>query len=269
MNRIIQTEELASGIFRLEIAARAISHKRKPGQFVMVMAGAEDERIPLTIADANPEKGTITLIVQAVGRATKKLTTMKSGEELHAVAGPLGHPTAIANYGTVLCLAGGIGIAPLYPIMKALKEAGNRLITVMGVRNKELLIMEKEAAAVSDELHFASDDGSLGLHGFVTTAAEKILKEQKIDKAVIVGPPLMMQNSVLLTKSFQVSSIVSLNPIMIDGTGMCGGCRVTVNGQTKFACVDGPEFEGDAVDFPGLIARLGMYKHHEHQCKLS
>lgn len=275
MNRIVSKEKLGASIYRFVIEAAEIASHRKPGQFVIVRTDVDGERIPLTIADADTERGTISLVVQAVGASTMKMAEMAEGDFFRDVAGPLGHPTGIKKFGTVLCIAGGIGIAPLFPIIKGLKEAGNRVVVVMGARSRDLLIMQDEVEAICDEVVYCTDDGSFGMKGLVTDAAEFVIGREKVDQAVIIGPPVMMKFSVMTTKKHNVPSIVSLNSIMIDGTGMCGGCRVTIGGETRFACVDGPEFDGDLVDFDELIRRLGMYKEAErgatekHTCKLS
>ncbi len=267
MYQITKTEKLAEAIYKLEVFAPEIAKNRKPGQFVIVRVDDNSERIPLTIYNADTEKGTISLIIQAIGNSTKKLCVKKEGEKLNAVAGPLGLPTHLENFGTVLCIAGGIGIAPLYPIIEGLKKAGNKIITIMGARTKELLILEDEVKNISDELIITTDDGTYGRKGLVTDAAEEVISREKINHAVIIGPVIMMKFSNMVTKKHGIPSTVSLNPIMIDGTGMCGGCRVTIGKDTKFACVDGPEFDGDLVDFDSLMKRLGMYK--DHVCKLA
>ena len=274
MYKIISKEKLGDSIYRFVIESPEIASHRKPGQFVIVRADAEGERIPLTIADADAEKGTITLVVQTIGASTMKMAELNAGDCFRDVVGPLGHPTGLKNFGTVICIAGGIGIAPLYPIIKGLKEFGNRVIVIMGARTKDLLIMREDVEKVCDEVVYCTDDGSFGRKGLVTEAAEFVIAREKVDQAVIIGPTIMMKFSVMTTKKHNIPSIVSLNSIMIDGTGMCGGCRVSIDGKTKFACVDGPEFDGDLVDFDGLIRRLGMYREAEgvavqkHKCRL-
>ncbi len=265
MYEILKKKKLAPEIFELVIKAPFIASHRKPGQFVIVRIMEDGERIPLTIADADEKEGSITLVIQAVGKTTRMLSSMEVGEFIKDVAGPLGKPTEIEKCGTALCIAGGIGIAPLFPIIKGLKAAGNRVIVIIGARTKELIVMEDKVNEVADRLVITTDDGSYGMKGLVTDAAEQIISEEQIDKSVIIGPPIMMKFSVGVTKKHGIPSIVSLNPIMVDGTGMCGGCRVTVGGETKFACVDGPEFEGDLVDFDELLKRLSMYKKDERQ----
>jgi len=272
MNQVISNEMLADKIYRIVVEAKDIAINRHPGQFVIVQVEKDGERIPLTIVDSDPEKGTITLIIQAIGESTSTIAARQLGEFLTSVAGPLGRPTDVKKYGNVVCIAGGIGIAPLYPIIKGLKEAGNQITTILGARSQNLLIMEKEAQAVSDRVIVATDDGSYGVKGMVTLPLQELIDSEKIDLAVIIGPAIMMKHTVALAKKNGIETIVSLNPIMVDGTGMCGGCRVTVGGKTKFACVDGPEFHGNEVDFDELIQRLGMYKKREngdpHKCRL-
>ncbi len=276
-NEILKKEQLAPSIFRFVLREPVIANHRKPGQFVIVRTSEEGERVPLTIVDSNKSEGSITLIVQAVGSTTQEMSNFEVGQGFHDVAGPLGNPVEIEKFGTVLCIAGGLGIAPLYPIMKALKKRGNKIVTILGARNKDLIILRDEAESISDRMIITTDDGSEGMKGLVTEAAELVITNEKINKAVIIGPPIMMKFSVDVTKKHGVPSIVSLNPIMVDGTGMCGGCRVTVGGETKFACVDGPEFDGDLVDFNELLQRSGMYREKEkeaslkknHVCRLS
>jgi len=272
MNLIISNELLAKDIYRLVVEAKDIAVNRHPGQFVIVQTEKDGERIPLTIVDSDPSQGTITLVIQAIGETTRRIVACQPGEFLTSVAGPLGRPTEVKKYGNVICIAGGIGIAPLYPIIKGLQAAGNQITTILGARNHDLLIMEREAQAVSNRLIVTTDDGSYGVHGLVTLPLQELINTEKIDLAVIIGPAIMMKHTVALAKKHGIETIVSLNPIMVDGTGMCGGCRVTVGGKTKFACVDGPEFHGNEVDFDELIQRLGMYKDisktHQHKCRL-
>lgn len=240
---------------------------RKPGQFVIVSAEEEGgERIPLTIAGADPDKGTIRLIFQRVGQATARMADLEAGDSMGYVAGPLGRPTHIEKFGTVVCVGGGIGIAPLLPIATGMKEAGNVLITILGARTKDLLILEEEFAAISDELIAVTDDGSYGRKGLVTEPLKEICRRQpKPDLAIAIGPTIMMKFCCDVTRPLEIATQVSLNTIMVDGTGMCGGCRVTVGGKTKFVCVDGPEFDGHQVDFSNMLARMGAYKEHENE----
>jgi ferredoxin--NADP+ reductase len=277
MNTICTREELGRNVVRCVVDAPLIATHRKPGQFVIVRVTDHGERIPLTIADANPEMGTISLIVQSVGKTTREMAMLRSGDTIHDIVGPLGRPTHIEQFGSVLCVGGGIGIAPLYPIAKGMKEAHNHVITVLGARTHDLLILEDDLRTVSDELIVTTDDGSYGARGLVTDAIRSLVNGgTHIDQAVVIGPPLMMKFTSLLTSELGIPTIASLNPIMIDGTGMCGGCRVTVGGEMKFACVDGPEFDAHKVDWDSMIRRLGTYRtaeqqaaeRYEHECRI-
>jgi len=273
MNTILKKKKLSDNVFQYTVAAPLIARERKPGQFVIVQVDTDfGERIPLTIADADPEAGTITLIFQVVGKTTHHLASLEEGEKVQNLLGPLGKPTHIEKVGTVVCVGGGIGVAPLYPIAQGFKEAGNKVIIIIGARNRELMIFEQEMRAIADELVVCTDDGSYGRKGFVTEPlAEQAKKAPKPDLAVAIGPPIMMKNCAETTRPFGVHTLVSLNTIMVDGTGMCGGCRVTVGGQTRFVCVDGPEFDGHLVDFDNMILRLGAYRSFEktaHECRL-
>lgn len=265
-NKIIRKEELAHEVKLFEITKPNIARKVAPGQFVVIIHSENGERIPLTIADTNKVKGTITIIFQEVGKSTMELGTFKEGDRLQNVVGPLGKPTEIEHYGTVICIGGGVGIAPLYPITKALKEVGNKVIGILGARTKELLIMEKEFKEVTDELYITTDDGSYGKKGFVSDELNRLIGEgYKIARVWAIGPAIMMKVVSEVTRPHEIKTIVSLNPIMVDGTGMCGCCRVEVGGETKFACVDGPEFDGHLVDFDLLMKRQAMYKKEEKQ----
>ncbi|MDT8380408.1 MAG: sulfide/dihydroorotate dehydrogenase-like FAD/NAD-binding protein [Desulfotignum sp.] len=264
MAKIVHREEMAQGTIILnEIDAPRISRKAKPGQFVILQADETGERIPLTMADTNPEKGTITIIYMVVGKSTARFKELQVGEEYFALIGPLGSPTHIENFGKVVCVGGGTGIAVLHPITRALKQAGNEVTTILGARNYDLLIMEEKMRAVSDHFHICTDDGSHGHHGFVTDVLKDVLEKDDIDLVVAIGPIPMMKFCSLITKEKNVKTFVSLNPIMVDGTGMCGCCRVSVGGDTKFACVDGPEFDGHKVDFDELAKRLASYLEEE------
>lgn len=264
MYKIMEKGTIAPNVTRYVIEAPLVARKRLPGQFVIIRVSERGERIPLTIADADAEKGTITLVVQSVGKSTVEMAMMEPGDSIPDVLGPLGQATHIEKVGNVLSVGGGIGIAPLYPITKGLQEAGNHVTTILGARSADLFIMEDDMTSVSDEVIITTDDGSKGTKGLVTDAIKKLHDEgRKIDLCVAIGPPIMMKFVSLLTKELGIPTIVSLNPIMIDGTGMCGGCRINVGNQVKFACVDGPEFDGHKVDFDGLIRRLNMYKDHE------
>ncbi len=273
MNKILEKSQLADEVFRLRIEAPLIAEERQAGQFVIIQKDTEfGERIPLTIADADEKEGSITVIFQTVGKTTHELAALEAGQEIENVLGPLGNPTHIDTFGTVAAVGGGIGVAPLYPIVKALKEAGNYMKVIIGARNKELLIMEEEMRVVADELTVVTDDGSYGRKALVTEPLEEICKVEKPDMAVAIGPPIMMKFAAATTRPYGVPTMVSLNTIMVDGTGMCGGCRVTVGGETKFVCVDGPEFDGHQVDFDNMMARLGTFKNREErdheQCHL-
>lgn len=266
MYRILVKQQLAPSVQLFEVEAPLIARKAKPGQFVILRVNEEGERIPLTIADFNREKGSITLIFQEVGASTIELGLLKEGEFLLDLVGPLGKPTHIEKFGTVVCVGGGIGIAPVYPIARGLKEAGNEVISIIGARSKDILIYEEEMAAVSDELIITTDDGSKGSKALVTEPLKKLLESDKtISLVVAIGPVIMMKFVAETTRPYGVSTVVSLNPIMVDGTGMCGGCRVSVGQENKFACVDGPEFDAHQVDFESLMARQRMYKPQEKQ----
>jgi ferredoxin--NADP+ reductase len=274
MNKIIEKEFLSPQVFRLKVDAPEIAKKRKAGQFVILRVNDAGERIPLTIADADPVAGWIELVVQAVGKTTAALSNLAVGDSLHDLAGPLGRPTHIDTYGTVVMVGGGIGIAPSHPIAQAMKSAGNTVISILGGRTKDLIIMESKVRATSDEVIIATDDGSYGIKGLVTDAIQKLIDAgRKIDLVIAIGPPVMMKFVSLLTKKYGIRTLVSLNTIMIDGTGMCGGCRVSVDGKSKFVCVDGPEFDGHLVNFEEMMQRLSMYRDQEkesmeHACKI-
>lgn len=266
--KIVERKEMAGGTIILnEIEAPLIARKAKPGQFVILKANEEGERIPLTIADIDTQKGTITVIYMVVGKSTALFKSLAVGDKYQDVIGPLGRPTHLENVGKVVCVGGGTGIAVLHPITRGLKEIGNYVISIIGARSKDLLILEDHMRAISHELHICTDDGSYGQKGFVTDALRKILETNKdIGLVVAIGPVPMMKFVSKLTKEFNVKTLVSLNPIMIDGTGMCGGCRVSVGGKTKFACVDGPEFDGHEVDYDELMKRLQAYCEEEKLC---
>jgi len=267
MFKIVKREEMSGGTVILnEIEAPLIAKKAKPGQFVIIKANENGERIPLTMANTDPDKGTITIIYMVVGKSTALFKSMKVGDAYQDVIGPLGQATHIEKVGTVICVGGGTGVAVLYPITRALKEAGNHVITIIGSRNKDLMILENQMREVSDEFYPCTDDGSYGFHGFVTNVLKENLEKKKIDMAVAIGPVPMMKFCSKITKDFNVKTIVSLNPIMVDGTGMCGGCRVSVGGKTKFGCVDGPEFDGHEVDYDELMKRLQAYSEDEKKC---
>ena len=267
MFKIVHREEMSDGTVVLnELEAPQIARKAKPGQFVILKANETGERIPLTMAETNPEKGTLTIIYQVVGKSTALFKTLQVGDSYQDVIGPLGKPTHIEKLGKVVCVGGGTGIAVLHPITRALKEIGNHVICIIGARSKDILILEDRMKAASHDLRVCTDDGSYGHHGFVTDVLKEVLESEKIDQVVAIGPVPMMKFVSKLTKEYNTPTLVSLNPIMVDGTGMCGGCRVTVGGTTKFACVDGPEFDGHQVDYDELMLRLQSYCEDEKKC---
>ncbi|MCQ2221055.1 MAG: bifunctional dihydroorotate dehydrogenase B NAD binding subunit/NADPH-dependent glutamate synthase [Prevotella sp.] len=265
MYKIIRKEQFSEKVFLLEIEAPLIAKSRKPGNFVIVRVDNHGERMPLTIADADTEKGTITLVIQTVGLSSTKLCKLNVGDEVADVVGPLGNPTHIEKFGTVVCACGGVGAAPMLPIVRGLKAAGNRVLTVVAGRTAELVILVDELRASSDELIIMTDDGSLGEKGVVTVGIEKFCEQEHIDKAFAIGPPIMMKFSCLTTQKYGISTDVSLNTIMVDGTGMCGACRLTIGGKTKFVCIDGPEFDGSLVDWDGMFKRMGTFKAAEQE----
>jgi NAD(P)H-flavin reductase len=265
-NEVLENTVLAEKVNRYRVFAPDIARHRKAGQFVVIRIDENGERIPLTIADADPGKGTLTLVVQAVGKSTTRMTQLKPGEKILDVVGPLGSPTHIEKFGTVVVIGGGIGIAPAYPIVQALRAAGNKVISILGARTKSLLIMEEDMRMASDEVIICTDDGSYGTHGLVTDVLKSLIAERgRPDLVFAIGPVIMMKFVCKLTKEHNLPTLVSLNPIMVDGTGMCGGCRVSVGGKTKFACVEGPEFDGLQVDFEELMKRQAFYKEQEHE----
>ena len=274
MNRILAKTKLSDDVFMMRLEAPYIAAERLPGQFIILQLDNEyGERIPLTIADADPKEGSITIIFQTVGKTTHNLADKAVGDTVESVLGPLGHPTHIEKFGTVVCVGGGIGVAPLHPIVIGMKEAGNKLIVIVGARNRGLVIMEEQMRALADEFIVCTDDGSYGRKALVTEPLKEVCgRNPKPDMAVAIGPPIMMKFCAEATRPFAVPTVVSLNTIMIDGTGMCGGCRVTVGGQTKFVCVDGPEFDGHKVDFDNMMQRLKAYRkqedHAHKQCHL-
>lgn len=262
-NQILEKKSLAPAIKLLKLFTPEIANKTKPGQFIVLRIDEIGERIPLTIADSDKNNGTITIIFQEVGVSTIKLGLMNQDEVIKDIIGPLGHPTKIEKFGNVVCIGGGIGVAPIYPIAKDLKKKGNKVISIIGAKTKNLLILEEEMRKISDELLITTDDGSYGKKGFVTDALNELIKQNKINYVFAIGPVVMMQSVCNLTKSFNLKTIVSLNPIMVDATGMCGACRVTVDNKTKFVCVDGPEFDGHLVDFQELQIRQKFYLNEE------
>lgn len=277
MFEIVNKETIGPNVTRYEIKVPRIAKARRCGQFVIVRAMAHSERIPLTIADVNTKTETITLIVQTVGKSTSEMATLKKGESFADVAGPLGQPSEIRKYGTIAVIGGGLGTAVVYPQAVALRQAGNKIISIIGARTKELVILEQLLGSASDKLIVITDDGSSGKKGLVTDALRELVEnpQTKIDAVYCAGPVIMMKAVSELTRPLNIPTIVSLNPVMVDGTGMCGGCRVTIDGKRKFACVDGPEFDGHKVNFNELMDRLKTYKGHEdkryeeHKCKLT
>lgn len=265
MNKIVRKEQFSDKVFLFEIEAPLIARSRKPGNFIIVRIGQKGERMPLTIADADTDKGTITIVVQKVGLSSIKLCDMNVGDYITDVVGPLGNPTHIEKFGTVICAGGGVGVAPMLPIIKALKEAGNRVLAVLAGRSKDLIILEDEVRKYCDEIIIMTDDGSYGEKGVVTVGIEKFINQEHIDKAYAIGPPIMMKFSCLLTQKYNIPTDVSLNTIMVDGTGMCGACRLTIGGKTKFVCIDGPEFDGALVDWDEMFKRMGTFKRAEQE----
>ena len=265
MAKIIKKSCLSPAVYEILVEAPLVAHKCRPGQFVIIRTDENSERIPLTIGDFDRQAGTITLVVQAVGNTTRHLCeAFEPGDDILDVAGPLGMPSEMGNFGTVVVVGGGIGVAPVYPIARAYHELGNKVIAIIGARNKELVLWQEKMAAVSDELIITTDDGSAGRKGFVTDPLREMLERgEQVDLVLAIGPVIMMKNVAATTKPFGVKTTASLNTIMVDGTGMCGGCRVNVGGENKFACVDGPEFDAHKVDFANLMMRQQMYKNQE------
>lgn len=259
MNKIIAKEQFSENVVKLIVEAPQIAYARRPGHFVIVRAGEGGERIPLTIADADTERGTITLVVQRVGVSTGKICALEPGDCLTDVVGPLGRATHIERVGTVVCCGGGVGTAPLLPIARAMKDAGNRVIAVLAARNEGLIILDREMESFCDEVIIVTDDGSRGLKGLVTDGLQAVIDREQVDQVVAIGPAVMMKFVARLTKPLGIPTVCSLNTIMVDGTGMCGACRVTVDGRTRFVCVDGPEFDAHKVDFDNMIERLRAY----------
>lgn len=264
MYKIVDKEYFSKNVIKLVVEAPRIAKSRRAGHFVIVRVGEKGERIPLTIAESDIEKGTITLVVQAVGRSSSKLVSLEVGDHITDLVGPLGKATHIEKVGTVVCAGGGVGVAPLLPIVEAMHKAGNRVIVVLAARTKELVILEEQMRKVSDEVIIMTDDGSYGEKGLVTNGVESVINREKVDLCVTVGPAIMMKFVSLLTEKYDIPCVASLNTIMVDGTGMCGACRVTVGGEVKFVCVDGPEFDAHKVDFDEMLMRLSSYKDLEN-----
>lgn len=269
MYEILEKKVLSETVKLMKIKAPLVAKKAQAGQFIILRIDEQGERIPLTIADYNRKKGTITIIFMEVGKTTKQLGVLNVGDKLLNFVGPLGMPSEIEKFGTVVCIGGGVGIAPLYPVIRALKQAGNNVISILGARNKKLLMLEKEIEEFSVEFHICTDDGSKGTKGFVSNVLQNLIDEgKKIDVVWAIGPVIMMKVVANLTKKYDIKTIVSLNPIMVDGTGMCGGCRVSIGSETKFACVDGPEFDGHLVDYDNLMLRNRRFICEEDEaCK--
>ncbi len=265
MNQIIYTEQFSGNVFKLVVHAPRIANSRKAGHFIILRIDERGERIPLTIADADKKAGTITLVVQKAGVTSTRLCGMKPGDRILDMVGPLGKATQIHQVGTVLACGGGVGIAPLLPIVESFKKAGNRVVSVLAARSKDLIILENEIRKWSDEVIILTDDGSYGTKGLVTTGAEQVILREKIDECIAIGPAVMMKYTALLTKKYNIPTQASLNAVMVDGTGMCGACRVSVGGSTRFTCIDGPEFDAHKIDFDELILRLGGYKGEEKE----
>ncbi|MGI6047563.1 MAG: sulfide/dihydroorotate dehydrogenase-like FAD/NAD-binding protein [Petrimonas sp.] len=259
MNKIVSKEYFSERVVKFEIEAPLIAKSRKAGHFVMVRVGKKGERVPYTIASSDPVKGTITLVIQRVGKSSEKICQLEVGDYITDLVGPLGKATHIENFGTVLCAGGGVGVAPMLPIIEAMKNAGNKVVTVLAARSKDLVILEDEVRKFSDEVIIMTDDGSYGQKGLITAGVEQVIQREKVDLCVTIGPAIMMKFVSELTKKYNVPTVASLNTIMVDGTGMCGACRVTVGGQTKFVCVDGPEFDAHLVDFDEMLMRLKAY----------
>ena len=266
MNRIVEKIDLSENVVEMVIEAAVVAEKRRAGQFIVLRIDEKGERIPLTIVDSDKKRGTITIIFQVVGKTTAALAELMVGDYITDIQGPLGNPTEIENFGHVVCVGGGVGVGVIYPIAVALKKAGNRVTSIIGARTKELLILEEEMKDASHKLLVATDDGSYGFHGFVSTVLQNLIDaKEEIDRVFAIGPVPMMRVICNVTRPYGIKTIVSLNPIMVDATGMCGACRVSVGGQTRFTCVDGPEFDGHDVDFDLLMSRLRMYLSQEKE----
>ena len=259
MNKIVGKEYFSDKVVKFEVEAPLIARSRRAGHFVIVRVGKKGERVPYTIASADPQKGTITLVIQRVGKSSEKVCQLEVGDYITDMVGPLGKATHIEKFGTVVCAGGGVGVAPMLPIIEAMKAAGNKVISVLGARSKDLIILEDQVRAHSDEVFIMTDDGSYGEKGLITQGVEKVILREQVDLCVTIGPAIMMKFVSELTRKYEVPTIASLNTIMVDGTGMCGACRVTVGGKTKFVCIDGPEFDAHQVDFDEMLMRLKAY----------
>ncbi|MGN0216758.1 MAG: sulfide/dihydroorotate dehydrogenase-like FAD/NAD-binding protein, partial [Prevotella sp.] len=265
MYKIVSKQQFSEKVFCLEVEAPLIARSCRPGNFIIIRVDSKSERVPYTIAKSDPERGTLTLVVQEVGLSSTKLCRLSVGEGVHDIVGPLGTPSRIENYGTVLCAGGGIGIAAILPILTALKKAGNRVVSVLAGRTKELVIMVDDVKEYSDEVIIMTDDGSWGKKGVVTVGMEEVINREHVDKVLAIGPPIMMKFCSLMAHKYGIPNDVSLNTIMVDGTGMCGACRLTIGGKTKFVCIDGPEFDGDQVDWDEMFKRMGTFKRVERE----
>jgi 2-polyprenylphenol hydroxylase and related flavodoxin oxidoreductases len=259
MNRIVAKENFSEKVVRFEVEAPLIARSRKAGHFVIVRVGKKGERVPYTIASADTQKGTISLVIQRVGKSSEKICRLEVGDYITDMVGPLGKATHIENFGTVVCAGGGVGVAPMLPIIEAMKNAGNRVISVVAARTKELIILEEQVRANSDEVIIMTDDGTYGEKGLITEGVEKVIQRENVDLCVVIGPAIMMKFVSQLTKKYDIPTVASLNTIMVDGTGMCGACRVTVGSKTRFVCIDGPEFDAHQVDFDEMLMRLKAY----------
>ncbi|HBL33910.1 MAG TPA: sulfide/dihydroorotate dehydrogenase-like FAD/NAD-binding protein [Porphyromonadaceae bacterium] len=259
MNKIVSKVVFSDRVVSFEIEAPLIAKSRKAGHFVIVRVGKKGERVPYTIASSDLKKGTITLVIQRVGKSSQKICDLEVGDSLTDMVGPLGQATHLEKFGTVLCAGGGVGVAPMLPIIEAMKKAGNRVVSVLAARTKELIILEEQVRTFSDEVIVMTDDGSYGEKGLITTGIEQVIQREPVDQCVTIGPAIMMKFAAQMTKKYNVPTIASLNTIMVDGTGMCGACRVTVGGKTRFVCVDGPEFDAHQVDFDEMMMRLKAY----------
>ncbi|MZP66668.1 MAG: sulfide/dihydroorotate dehydrogenase-like FAD/NAD-binding protein [Bacteroidales bacterium] len=275
MNKIVEKEYFSEKVVKIVVEAPEIARSRKAGNFVILRVGEKGERFPLTIAGADPEKGTIILVVQTVGVSSSKLAALEPGDFITDLVGPLGKATHVEKKGTILAAGGGVGIAPMLPIVEAFKKAGNRVISVIAARSRDLIILEEQIREWSDDVIVMTDDGSYGRQGLVTVGMEEVILREKVDECIVIGPAIMMKFAALLTKKYNIPTLASLNTIMVDGTGMCGACRVTVGGKTRFTCVDGPEFDAHQIDFDEMLMRMGAYRneekqafdHYVHQCQ--
>ena len=275
MNKIVEKEYFSEKVVKIVVEAPEIARSRKAGNFVILRVGENGERFPLTIAGADTEKGTITLVVQTVGVSSSKLAALEPGDFITDLVGPLGKATHVEKKGTILAAGGGVGVAPMLPIVEAYKKAGNRVISVIAARSRDLIILEEQIREWSDEVVVMTDDGSYGRQGLVTVGMEEVILREKVDECIVIGPAIMMKFAALLTKKYNIPTLASLNTIMVDGTGMCGACRVTVGGKTRFTCVEGPEFDAHQIDFDEMLMRMGAYRneekqafdHYVHQCQ--